>query len=143
MTFFYERVLLVDRNAAMRDESFATDLHIAAATTELAASPNWWAPIRNKFYDLSGVEPVNEVIPGARREGRPIITYISRQGHGRASLKDADHEELIRELSHLENTYGYDVRVYRHDVLSLEDQVRIASKATVSIHPRTSCRPAS
>lgn len=125
--FVYERVVVADRAAAMRSESFLRFSRSASPAFTTAASPSWWAPIRNNVVSFAGLDltaPTNDT---------PVITYISRQGWGRRMLIPADHEKLVQELYKLRDRYGYEVNVVSPENLSRVEQLRIAARTTVRL----------
>lgn len=125
LTHLYDRVVLADRAAAMRSEDWDLTHHTAALTENLRNSMWWWRPIQKIFLDYSSSSSRKVVT-------RNVISYISHQGRGAASMLPEDHDELVRELSRLEGMFGYEVHVYRWDELGLEEQVEVASQSAVS-----------
>lgn len=69
----------------------------------------------------------------AQHSGKPVITYVSRQGWGRRELKPADHEGLVKELKGLEEKYGWEVNIVSMDKISRDEQIRLSARTTVSL----------
>lgn len=124
----YDRVVLADRGAAYRFEDYRDEQHFAAATLRLAGSANWWIPIRNLVHDLGGLNVTAQDIT----DHVPVITYLSWQGHGPKSLLDESHNALIRELSRLQGTYGFEFRTHPFDELTFVEAATAAARSTVS-----------
>ena len=125
--FVYERVVVADRAASMRSESFLRFSRSASPAFTTAASPSWWSPIRNNVVSFAGVD----VTPAVN--ATPVITYISRQGWGRRMLIPADHEKLVQELYKLRDSHGFEVNVVSPENMSRKEQLRIAARSTVRL----------
>ncbi|CDO73894.1 hypothetical protein BN946_scf185016.g51 [Trametes cinnabarina] len=130
--FVLDRVVLADRAAAMNGEMFLRTQRTAANAFSLPGSVNWWTTIRN---NVVGFATLGEDSAGAMSVAgvptRPVITYISRQGWNRRMLIQADHEQLVRELYKLRDTYGYEVNVVEMDKLTRVEQFRLAARTTI------------
>ena len=125
--FVYERVVVADRAASMRSESFLRFSRSASPAFTTAASPSWWSPIRNNVVAFAGVDvtPATNVTP--------VITYISRQSWGRRMLIPADHEKLVQELYELRDNHGFEVNVVSSENLSRKEQFSLAARSTVRL----------
>lgn len=66
------------------------------------------------------------------RPTRPVITYISRQGHGR-SLKDSDHIKLVKALEALAARKDYILEIPTMEDLSKDEQFALAGRTTVML----------
>jgi len=125
--FVFERVVLADRSGAMYSYNYNRFQRTAAATFALPGSADWWLPIRNNVVAFAGITP--EVGQGTR--GKPVITYISRQGWGRRMLIPADHDRLVQELYWLRDQHGYEVNIVETEKMSRVDQIKLAARTTV------------
>ena len=136
--FVFERVVLADRSAAMYSYNYARFQRTAAAAFALPGSADWWLPIRNNVVGFAGIGP--DVGQGTR--GKPVITYISRQGWGRRMLIPEDHERLVTELYKLRDQHGYEVNIVETEKMSRVDQIKLAARTTVrplNVLPLASC----
>jgi hypothetical protein len=125
--FVFERVVIADRAAAMKGESFLRTQRTAAAPFELPGSVHWWNTIRKNVIESTGL--MSDV--GEGTTSKPVITYVSRQNWGRRMLIPEDHDKLINELYALRDTYGYEVNVVEMDKLSRLEQLQLAARTTV------------
>ncbi|KAG8968903.1 hypothetical protein FRC05_001271 [Tulasnella sp. 425] len=126
-----DRVLLADRWAAMRN-NHEQDAPFALLTQQFAGSPSWWEPIKKVLWNtVGGEDPASKGTAPTKR--RPVITYIAAKGYGGQTLHPADHDDLIRQLNTLDGLYGYSVRVYQWDALSLQDQIEIGRESDILI----------
>jgi hypothetical protein len=126
--FVFDRILLADRAAAMNGENYGRTQRTASEPATLPGSPNWWSTFRNNVIAFSGLNATE----GQGTRGKPVITYISRQGWGRRMLIQAHHERLVEELYKLRNAYGYEVNVVSMDKMSRVEQLRLSARTTVS-----------
>jgi len=122
-----DRVVFADRAAAMKGQSFLNTARYAAQAFNLPGSANWWAPVRGNVVEFTGMR--KEVGRGTTH--KPVITYVSRQGWGRRMLIQEDHEKLVAALKRLEREHGYEVNIVKMDLLTREEQFRLASRTTV------------
>ncbi|KAI0060492.1 hypothetical protein BV25DRAFT_1992823 [Artomyces pyxidatus] len=125
--FVFDRVLFADRAAAMRGANWGRTQRTASEPFALPGSPNWWSTFRNNVVEYSGLN--SSVGVGTR--GKPVITYISRQGWGRRMLIQEDHERLVEELYKLRDEYDYEVNVVSMDKLSRVEQLRLSGRTTI------------
>jgi hypothetical protein len=125
--YVFDRVVLSDRAAAMRGPAFVATERTASEAFSLPSAQTWWAPIRANLLEFIGLD--RNV--GKGTEGRPVITYVSRQEWGRRMLLKEDHDGLVEALRGLERDYGYEVNVVSMDKLSREEQLRLAGRTTV------------
>ncbi|TFY62377.1 hypothetical protein EVG20_g6724 [Dentipellis fragilis] len=123
----FDRILIADRAAAINGENFGRTQRTAAEPFALPGSPNWWSTYRNNVIEFSGLN--SSVGEGTR--GKPVITYISRQGWGRRMLIQEDHERLVEELYRLRDEKGYEVNVVSMDKLSRIEQLQLAGRTTI------------
>ncbi|KAG8981615.1 hypothetical protein FRB94_006688 [Tulasnella sp. JGI-2019a] len=125
--YIMERVVLTERTAAHRAKNFGVDDKIAAvACRYLPGSPHWWAPIRRNVVQFAG----GGKLPSPSKT--PVITYISRQGRGRA-LDPNSHNSLVVALKDLETRYGYEVNIVTMEHLSKNEQIWLAARTTILI----------
>lgn len=127
--YVFDRVVLSDRAAAMRGESFVATGRTASEAFALPSSRPWWSPIRANILEFAGLSRNT----GSGTMDRPVITYISRQDWGRRMLIPEDHDRLVAALHDLEARYGYEVNIVSMDKLSREEQLRLAGRTTVSL----------
>jgi len=127
--FVFERVLVVDRSAAMLSFNFARYQRTAAAPFGLPGSVNWWQPIRNNVVEFAGRNTTTE--EDAATAKTPVITYISRQKWGRRMLLPADHERLVKALEKLREEHGYEVNIVNAEDMTRLEQIQLAAKTTI------------
>jgi hypothetical protein len=127
--FVFDRVLFMDRSAAMNGDSWLRTQRTASEAFALPGSPNWWSTVRNSVIEYTGLNAST----GAGTRGRPVITYISRQEWGRRMLIQQDHDKLVEELYKLRDQYGYEVNVVSMDKLSRVEQLSLAGRTTVCV----------
>jgi len=107
----------------------------------VSAPEDYWAPIRKALAEnLLGYIP--EFDPNGAVTGptsihglvttKPVVTYISRQGGGRR-LTDKDHEGLVEALRGLEKEGLCEVHIPVMERMSLQDQIALPAKSTVSL----------
>ncbi|KAH9042482.1 hypothetical protein EDB85DRAFT_1915292 [Lactarius pseudohatsudake] len=125
--FVFDRVLFADRAAAINGANWLRTQRTASEAFALPGSPNWWSTFRNNVIEYTGLNAST----GAGTRGRPVITYISRQGWGRRMLIQKDHDKLVEELYKLRDQYGYEVNVVSMDKLSRAEQLRLAGRTTI------------
>ncbi|KAJ7246408.1 hypothetical protein C8J57DRAFT_1360417 [Mycena rebaudengoi] len=125
--FVFDRVLLVDRSAAMPAYNYQRYQRTAAVPFGLPGSVNWWMTIRNNVVQFAGVDPAE----GEGTTSNPVITYISRQEWGRRMLIQEDHEKLVRELRMLEYRYGWEVNVVVPERMTRLEQLQLAARTTI------------
>ncbi|KAI9635262.1 uncharacterized protein MKK02DRAFT_36638 [Dioszegia hungarica] len=65
------------------------------------------------------------------KNGKPVITYVSRQDWGRRMLLPEAHASFVEELNKLEEKYGWEVHVVAMDKLSRDEQIRLAARSTI------------
>lgn len=123
--YILDRTVLTARTAACRGKDFGIDDKIVAIANRLPGSVHWWSPVRKNVLEFAERGKLDT----AGR--RPVITYISRQGRGRALAQD-DHLSLVDALEDLETRYGYEVHIVIMEELSKLDQIRLAGRTTVS-----------
>ncbi|TDL21871.1 hypothetical protein BD410DRAFT_771196 [Rickenella mellea] len=132
--FVFDRVLIADRSAARLGGIYGSSWRYSSGAFTLPGSPNWWFSVRNNVLEFSGLakEWVLAPDPGAiATRQKFVITYISRQGWGRRMLREKDHEELVRQLMHLKDRYGYEVNVVNMDKLPRAEQLQLAARTTI------------
>lgn len=136
MPYVYERVVLVDRSAAMPAYNYQRYQRTAASAFGLPGTENWWRMVRNNVVMIAGLD----ASVGGGTLNQPVITYISRQDWGRRMLIPADHDKLVEELFKLRDNYGYEVNVVTFSKVSRQDQLRLAARTTVHT-PSPFCLP--
>ncbi|TDL21873.1 hypothetical protein BD410DRAFT_803963 [Rickenella mellea] len=132
--FVFDRVLIADRLAALHGATFRRTERTASEALALPGSPHWWFSVRNNVLEFSGLAPewVLEPDPGAiATRQKFVITYISRQGWSRRKLRESDHEELVRQLMHLKERYGYEVNVVEMEKLTRAEQLQLSGRTTI------------
>jgi hypothetical protein len=148
----FSHVILADRSASFRiDLVGGKTQRIAAAALSAVdgqISRWWWEPIRRSVLRVANVpeDVINMAITSTvsfdpqlakasgmtRKEWPIVITYISRQGAGRRSLIEEDHERLVLELDDLARGRGWEFHNIKAQNLAQEEQIAIAAKTTVS-----------
>ncbi|TDL21877.1 hypothetical protein BD410DRAFT_815241 [Rickenella mellea] len=132
--FVFDRVLIFDRSAARLGAPPGQPWRVATEAVALHGSPHWWSTVRNNVLEFSGLAPewVLRPDPGSIATRQElVITYISRQGWGRRMLREADHEELVRQLIHLQDLYGYEVNIVKMDKLTRAEQFLLSGRTTI------------
>ena len=112
-----------------------------AGTMSVSAPDDYWAPIRKALTEnvlgyipklnVNGAVTGPASIPGVVTT-KPVVTYISRQGAGRR-LTDKDHEGLVEALRGLEKEGLCEVHMPMMERMSLQDQIALPAKSTVSL----------
>lgn len=137
-----DTVLLTDRSAAFRGEVCgARTQRIAGEALEHMQRAGtlarwWWEPLRRATLRFAGVdEPTLDI--GIRAQAQIqaqsiVITYISRQG-ARRHLIDADHEQLVRALTAMCTSHGWELNIVQAERLTKEEQLELAARTTVMI----------
>lgn len=123
--FVLDRVVLMERTAGLRGEDYARDDKIVGMANRLPGSPHWWAPIRKNVLEFAGSDNAHAA------NGKPVITYITRQNRGRA-LAPLSHARLVEALRDLEARYGYEVHIVVMEDFSKLEQLRLVGRTTVS-----------
>lgn len=137
--FVLERVIIGDRISAEYSKEWAHLYKYAAPAFGIRGSSyTFWAPVRRalvQFLDLDEILTEDETSsvakPTPAKKEKTVITYVSRQGWGRRTLRDADHDALVSALKGLKSRYGYEVNVVRMEHLTHEEQLRLALRTTV------------
>ncbi|KZV67294.1 hypothetical protein PENSPDRAFT_635987 [Peniophora sp. CONT] len=127
--FVFDRIIIADRSAAMIGDNFGRTQRTASEPQALPGSPHWWNVYRNNIIETSGLERDE----GAGTLGKPVVTYISRQGWGRRMLIQEDHERLVEELYKLRDMYGWEVNVVLMDKMSRAEQLRLSGRTTIML----------
>jgi len=70
------------------------------------------------------------IIVSPQKSSAPIVTYISRQNHGR-SLKPIDHARLVDALKQLEEEGICEVNVVAMETMTFPQQIETAARSTV------------
>lgn len=125
--WFFDRVVLGDRAAAMRGKPFVATERFASAAFELPGSAMWFEPVRSNVVEFAGLHRSE----GGGTMHKPVITYVTRQEWGRRMLKPEDHEGLVRALKRLERERGWEVNIVAMDKLTREEQFQLAGRTTV------------
>lgn len=125
--WFFDRVVLGDRAAAMRGKPFVATERFASAAFELPGSAMWFEPVRSNVVEFAGLHRSE----GGGTMHKPVITYVTRQEWGRRMLKPEDHEGLVRALKRLERERGWEVNIVAMDKLTREEQFQLAGRTTI------------
>lgn len=125
--WFFDRLVLADRAAAMRGKPFVATERYASAAFELPGSAMWFEPVRTNVVEFAGLHRSE----GSGTMHKPVITYVNRQDWGRRMLKPEDHEGLVRALRRLEKERGWEVNIVAMDKLTREEQFQLAGRTTV------------
>lgn len=111
----------------------------------------WWTPVRRNVLKFASAGKKGGALirkaldftysrrDEAQKQGKPVVTYVSRQGWGRRMLKEEDHEVLVNELKRLEREEGYELNIVHMEQLTREEQLVLAGKTDVSV-PLSGCR---
>jgi len=147
--YVLERVVVVDRGAAIRGSGWLPAQRLASQAFEHRQVDNWWEPVRRAVVrfatnDEASHAPVAN-LPGPAVIGRPkaskakdektVITYVSRQNWNSRSLRAEDHQTLVQALYRLRDQYGYEVNVVTMDTLTRSEQIALAARTTILIGP--------
>lgn len=127
----FDRVVFADRAAAMRTNKFTDVERYAAPAFAMPGAPNFWEPLRRNVVEFAGADAK----AGSGTQSKPVITYVSRQDWGRRMLRPADHETLVNALRRLENEHGYEINIVAMDLLTRDEQIRLAARSTVRQPP--------
>ncbi|KAG8925786.1 hypothetical protein FRC00_003623 [Tulasnella sp. 408] len=125
--WFFDRLVLADRAAAMRGGPFVATERYASAAFELPGSAMWFEPVRTNVVEFAGLHRSE----GSGTMHKPVITYVNRQDWGRRMLKPEDHEGLVRALRRLEKERGWEVNIVAMDKLTREEQFQLAGRTTI------------
>ncbi|KIO30046.1 hypothetical protein M407DRAFT_69757, partial [Tulasnella calospora MUT 4182] len=126
MGWVYDRVVLADRAAVTRSKAWYE--------TWRFANPGagwWWTPIRRNVLKFASAGKKSGARDEAQKQGKPVVTYVSRQGWGRRMLKQEDHEVLVSELKRLEQEEGYELNIVHMEELTREEQLVLAGKTDI------------
>lgn len=156
-TAVFERIVLVNRNSAHKQcVSFLSCFrprftylfaHVGsrfggvwfkmiAGTMNVSAPDDFWAPVRASVWqNVLGAAP-GQGVEKDSVPGRPLVTYISRQGSGRR-LVEKDHEGLVAALRELESAGICEFELAAMERLTLRDQIELVSRSTVSLISRS------
>lgn len=120
---------LTERTAAVRGKDYGRDDKMAAMAHRVPGSPHWWAPIRRGVLEAVGVKlDLHGRVPLDPK--RPFITYVSRQGRGRA-LSPESHDSVVAALDSLRKEYGWETSVVMMENYSKPEQIAIMARTTV------------
>lgn len=90
--YVLERVVIADYEAATRASSGDELPYWSAPFKDLAASKNWWEPLRSELSRVMRIA----------KNSDEVVTYISRQDvESGPTLKPEDHDVLVKELEKL------------------------------------------
>lgn len=128
--FLYDRVVFADRAAALRGPQCAVTWRTASEAFTLGGSPYWWSPVRRNLLEFIG--GTSEAVLKPVDLETPVITYVSRQEWGRRMLRKEDNDVLEKELMRLHDEHGYEVNIVSMDLLTRDEQIRLAARTTVS-----------
>lgn len=104
--YVLERVVIADREAATKASSGDGLPYWSAPFKDLAASKNWWEPVR------SGLSRVMRV---AENSNEVVVTYVTRQDvESGPTLKPEDHDVLVKELEKLTRDTKCIVKIVPH-----------------------------
>lgn len=133
--FILDRVVLGDRIAAETSPQWDKLYKYAAPAFELPGSGmNFWGPVRRALVQFIGMDKLlsdSTSKESVQERKKTVITYVSRQGWGRRTLKAEDHDKLVKALRGLERRYGYEVNIVTMDKMSKQEQLTLAARTTV------------
>lgn len=127
--FLYDLVVLTERTAATRGANYSADDKMAAMAHRLPGNQYWWTPIRTNVLEVAGLD--RDVNGRVYSESKPVITYVVRQGRGRA-LNRQDHRALVTALLAMEKEYDWEVNIVLWERFKKTEQIKIAGRSTVS-----------
>lgn len=144
--FILDRVVLGDRIAAEISPQWNKLYKYAAPAFELPGSGmNFWGPVRRALVQFIGMDKLlsdSTSKESIQERKKTVITYVSRQGWGRRTLREEDHNQLVKALRGLERRYGYEVNIVTMDQMSRQEQLILAARTTVrSSFIHCSCCP--
>ena len=79
------------------------------------------------YYPPGQIEPIVK----KKGEYQDVVTYISRQG-SRRHLTQESHDDLVRELEKKRQELGFELVIVQAEKLSIEEQLALAGRTTVS-----------
>ena len=120
--YVLERIVIADREAAMKAPPGDGLPYWSAPFKDLVASKNWWEPVRSGLSHMMRVdENSNEV----------AVTYISRQDvESGPTLKPEHHDVLVKELEKLAHDTKCTIKIVPHSA-SWQDKLSAILKSTV------------
>ncbi|KAJ7438918.1 hypothetical protein B0H11DRAFT_1752292 [Mycena galericulata] len=134
-TVVFERVMLVNRNAAHKHPFAGVFNSMIGAAMNVSSPRNFWAPVRRTLWQ--NILP-RKRIPGMTLSPKdvdeypPMVTYISRQGFDRR-LAAADHDGLISALRELKVQGICDFRVAVLERMTLSEQLDLVATTTILV----------
>ncbi|KAJ7129079.1 hypothetical protein C8R46DRAFT_1363306 [Mycena filopes] len=127
-TIVFERIILVNRDRAHKHPFGSVWFKMIAGAMNVSAPTDFWAPVRTSLRrNTLGAVPLPE-----NAIGRPLVTYISRQGGGRR-LVQADHEALVAALRALEAEGVCEFQMAAMERISLREQIELVSRSTILV----------
>lgn len=116
-----------------------------AGTMSATVTGDFFKPVRESLVEnLVGYVPQLDhrgivMSPAQAVSDRPIVTYVSREGGGRKLLAK-DRDSLVDALKELESAGICEFHVAIMERLTLEEQVKLASRSTVRFRLRARSR---
>lgn len=127
--YLLDVVVLTERTAAVRGEGYEEDDKMVSMATRLPGSRHWWAPVRNNVLEFAGMSR-GKTGTIEREHGKHVITYIVRQGRGRA-METMSHRALVESLRALEKAYGWELNIVMLERLKKTEQLKLIARTTV------------
>ncbi|KAF8198546.1 hypothetical protein BJ912DRAFT_845371 [Pholiota molesta] len=137
-TVVFARALLVSRPAAHTSPLASLWYKMIASTMALTPPPRFWARVQARVLrNAVGYVPVLDargrvVAPSGARSGRPVVTYISRQG-GVRRLTEAAHAGLVGALRGLEREGVCEVHVVQMENRTFAAQLEMVARTTIMV----------
>ncbi|KAF4616544.1 hypothetical protein D9613_008387 [Agrocybe pediades] len=135
-TFVFERAMIVSRPAAHRHPLASVWYKMISSTMNATVPPFFWEPLRKRLItNTIGYVPVLNnagVVVSPPNSLAPVVTYVSRQNHGR-SLLPSDHEKLVEALRGLEEEGICVVNVVAMETMTFTDQIETAARSTIML----------
>lgn len=155
--YMFDQAILADRSAAFRGQATGSTQRTFASATRLGDPGRWWwEPVRRQVLRFAGTpeEILDKNLQGYGAidpavldedyalkqsvatsvqpfEGRPLVTYISRQS-SRRRLTAESHTELVKALEKHSQANEWDLLIVEAEKLTKEQQLQLAAKTTVS-----------
>jgi hypothetical protein len=138
----YQTVVLLDRAAAARNPTLASDNGHAKLNLEVisplvgfrAIDGGWWSPWRGKMLEmLGGIDALRSNVYNYAF-AQPVITYVvSQHEESGGFLNEEQHELLIKALHQLAKDREYEINVINPRDISFIDRVKTILRTTVGI----------
>ncbi|KAJ6570957.1 hypothetical protein DFH09DRAFT_916709 [Mycena vulgaris] len=135
-TVQFERVMLVNRNAAQKHPLWGVWFKMIAGAMNVTAPKDFWAPVRESLW--ARILPYT-LVPNVLHSPKdvdegvlPVVTYM-RHGSGSGRLVTADHDALVAALRGLKADRICEVWIADLDRMTPKQQAYLASRSTIMV----------